>query len=442
MICSSDFIDKTTSIMHIYADGLTGLDKNSGIFGFPKKTILSALNLIPYYIQHNVCLHLSNTFEDYGILQIEKNIKAGCKFIIDGGSEITTIAGPFISDIHSISSIGLTTMELDLDQYAGYWVSVFDKPLRTIQKNNINVITPVRHYDSDPGPVAFNIVKPKTTLHANSGYSKLLFSLTGQGTFCLQRLCFSGNNSNWSIDRLNTGTANSYVSHIITTDTTMSDTVFGMSLLYGGLTDPNTFVQKSDITDGFCGVSKLNGQLSFYWPRAVFAFGCYVKSMKYNNGSLTLNNIAQGTRIKQLYLNNANGVGSGYENAIQNTEGYATTSIGGGTYGINLSNRSTLQIGSGVDVSNCSSHAIRVEDSRLILNGIITGDENIGAGIYANNNSTIELKEGYIPTITGNIGDLSFDGITEASTWNNINNVKRVIDSNELSLCKITTNLL
>jgi hypothetical protein len=51
------------------------------------------------------------------------------------------------------------------------------------------------------------------------------------------------------------------------------------------------------------------------------------------------------------------------------------------------------------------------------MTAAVSGTGNTGAGVHAKNNSTVLIADGSPPTLTGTVGNLSFDGTTQASTW-------------------------
>jgi hypothetical protein len=93
-------------------------------------------------------------------------------------------------------------------------------------------------------------------------------------------------------------------------------------------------------------------------------------------------------------------------------------------------------MGAAVNISNCSSHAISCTCSKLFLDGIVVGSTNIGAGVYANNMSLVQIKNGSPPTITGTMGDCSTDGANPASTWTIIDGGISYTDLTSLAVIK------
>ena len=73
-----------------------------------------------------------------------------------------------------------------------------------------------------------------------------------------------------------------------------------------------------------------------------------------------------------------------------------------------------------IDISNCSSHAIELDNSRIDFLGATTGSGNTGAGLYGHSGSKVLITDGSPPTLTGTVGEISSDGITEMAQWSDV----------------------
>lgn len=152
------------------------------------------------------------------------------------------------------------------------------------------------------------------------------------------------------------------------------------------------------------------------------------------------NMFAGGSSIRNLYWagvneNNNAILGVNYGQLL-NTTGCAVTRCGGGTGpGIQVRN-GAVEISAGIDISNTTGHAIEVQHGYLNMLGAVTGTGNTGAGVYAHSGSIVHIKNGAPPTLTGTVGDLSFDGTTEATEWATVDAGTPAVSSTELSMCK------
>jgi hypothetical protein len=225
------------------------------------------------------------------------------------------------------------------------------------------------------------------------------------------------------------GTAAIYLTGIIISSTYSSGSVLqakDSNLAFNaGWLHPDTFAFQSSSTVDNLGVSVLgsSSEILISSKAGVYSFIQYLYSagiVQIYGGTAPYVRI--GTRIKCLILDgvygnsfNAGTGGTQYD-MIGSNGGYATTKLGGGTTGLILRD-SAITINN-PDISGCSSHAIELIHSRLIVRGILTGSGNTGAGVYAHTNSVITLKNGSTPTITGTVGDIAIsDPTVQESTW-------------------------
>jgi len=425
----------TTAELHVYANGTTGDDANDGLTALtPKLTLQAVFDLVPDVVKHNVAVHLSGTFSEFGQVQFNKQIIDKVTVVIDGGVDLSVVAddggSPWVADISSTSSLGLSTAGWVADAYAGYMLEVIDGPAagqtRLVQSNSTTTITPVRNFSVDPGAAQFRIVKPATVLTNTVGYGVLYIASsnfdTSLGYMFLQNLTLSGTKTEVF---LRGASLRQYLSHIVDETTTSGAYITASNApnltVSADRLNLSTFAQETDIGYSHAGLGHRNTSRAFMSAsgRSFLSIqGSYITSLDLRSFSV-MNFVNKGTRIVKISLSRVNAAIAkaltSFANIV-NTSGYATTKIGGSDVGILLVD-STLRIGSGVDISGCSSHGIEALHSRLDLDGAVTGTGNGGAGVYAHSNSTVLIKNGSPPTLTGAVGDLSTDGTTEATTW-------------------------
>lgn len=186
----------TTDELHVYADYTNGDNGNDGLsLAAAKQTVHSAIEIIPYHARHNFVLHVSGAHPGAVPAVLNINVDGGLFGIIDAGSALSVVADaggvPWVADISSASSLGLTTAGWTINQYRGYAVEVIDGAAagqtRSIHSNTATTITPGRNWSTDPGAAQFRIVQPLTTVAHGIEINKI-----GTGSIRVQRMSTTG----------------------------------------------------------------------------------------------------------------------------------------------------------------------------------------------------------------------------------------------------------
>ena len=440
------YATQTTAVGHYYANGTSGDDANDGLTAAtPKKTLQAVFDLVPYLVKHNTCVHLAGTFSEFGNCYLERFLTGGSVLLVDGGTDTTTVAddggSPWTADIASTSSIGLTTAGWTIDAYAGYMVTVISGAAagqtRLIQGNSETTITPQRNFSVSPGAAQFRISRPATTLSASSTNSWVRVHRDGAlaSVLFVQNLFMTG--SKCYIDTgYNMSGQPAQLTHIVNNCSQQSSFYSHSSMLLtsNGRYDPATFAQAVANTDSNFGISQIHSSGSLYIANYNnnSIQGSYVYSLLLERGFVTV--IGWGTRIVSLSMRCIQNDRS--TTTISSTANYATTKIGGGSVGVTAID-SVVRIGAGVDISNCASHGIECNHSRLHLDGAVTGADNGGAGVYAHSGSVVHIKNGAPPTLTGTVGDLAVSNpAAEESTWAAIDAGTPVAVTAEMTMAK------
>lgn len=448
---------QTTTTTHIYVNSVTGNDQNDGYSSSRAKlTIQAAFNAVPDYIKHHTCIHLSGNFTVGGSF-VKRGAYQGNpvnfnRILIDGGTDLTVIAdnagSPWTADIHDYLNVGLTTAGWTPDAYAGYMVEILSGncsgQTRMIQGNTATTLTLTVGLSGDPDACQFRIVRPTTTL---SGSAVIGVGITGiVGTMQVQNLYLTGT-AGISVRGETSYTAVN-LTHIVS-DATQCNACnsIGASMVYAtSRYNTTTFASESATTFSLCGVGIRNTEGSYFAGTGyVTVYGSYITKFSILKAQGFA--IANGTRIKSLYIRGSQSTNVAYSSihpyvrdGIGNlSAGYAPIKIGGGATGITIEDSWPVRIGAangGVDISNNAGHGIVAVNSKVIFNGVITGANNTGAGVYASSGSTIHLKRDVTPTLTGTIGDLSTDGTTQKSTWAAIIAGTPVADTDEMTIAK------
>jgi len=417
-------VPAVNQITYANARGVTESFTGTWSVSSPKKTRAAVYSLVPYFVKHNTCVHLSGAFTD-AATTLERFVHAGVSLVVDGGSATTIVddngGANYTSDIASAATIGLSTAGWVADANRGKWVEVLSGPAlgqtRTIQIHDATTITPIRSFSTSPvAGATFRIVRPTTTITGGD----LVLRNTGSGNLWAQRIYVSGATCSvaaaYSVGPVN-------LTHIVTDGSKLA----AVSLQYcpnlgllGYMINPATFASGNLTTETHCGVSQTGAS---GWGTYVLScgltlmYGVVAKSvLAYKSTAVQVN---RGGRVLFAYLNGCPTNGLTTPN-FGVTTGYATTRFGGhpvfaaGAAAIWM-NYSSLCVGAGVDVSG-SLHGIEINHSQLRLEAV-TGT-NTGAGCYARMMSSVQLKSGSTPTLTGTAaGNLSITGAVEASTW-------------------------
>lgn len=422
----------TSEELHVYADGSSGSDSNDGLtVGTPKLTIPAALDLIPNLIRHNTVLHLSGTFTDPGEVEIDKVLADASYFIVDGGSDVTVVddnsGADYTADISSTTSIGLTTAGWTVDEHFGYWVEILSGPAagqtRAIQGNTASTITPIRDWSVDPTAGAtFRIVRPATTVISSAaGNHWLRIRTLGAGTFVAQRFSIGGSKPSLTIQ--GASGAFSYLNHIVHYGTASQGVTASAhqglcGISYPWFTDPTTFALLSANTASNCGVSVLNSTtvLQVYATNRVWLLGALVHTARVENCPM-LQLVGYGARIRRgLVAQRSGALATTQGVALATTAGYAATTIENAA-GSGLTLIDSYLKTSNPVIQNCTSHGIEMQGGMLNITGVLAGGTNTGAGLYVTEGAKVKIADGTTPTLTGTVGDISLDGLTEASTW-------------------------
>jgi len=433
-------VSETTAVCHYYADATIGDDTYNGLSAaFPKKSIRAAEKLLPDYILHNTCLHLSGNFAEFDSTQITRTVLSGNMLLIDGGSDLVVVDNnsnaDFTSTATAVGSITQVAVVWVADALAGYWIEIIDGvaagQTRVIQGNTTDTITPIQNWTADPGIGSkFRIMCPSTTLSSDYANGSTLY--IGQtnsqygSSVKLQRIYMSGTRSR-------VATYSGYGAQIagIVNNSSYAPSFSSSGGIFSftpNITDPATFTSISLIR---LGVSQINASSSvqingdYVYAASllitnVYFYSCY---MSFCDNFI----IFTGTRIKSLFLYNCGTLRN--TNNFTNTTNFATTKLGGGAIGLSLFD-STVMIGN-IDISNCTTHGISANHSFVIFSGVTTGTTNTKFGLYAYNNSTINTNAGLPPTLTGTSGDISTDGVNQLTTFAIVDAIHKVVDLNE-----------
>jgi hypothetical protein len=104
--------------------------------------------------------------------------------------------------------------------------------------------------------------------------------------------------------------------------------------------------------------------------------------------------------------------------ALASSSGYRATKIDNGA-GIGIKNCAVTM--GAINSSSSSAAGITVDHGRVDMVAVVAGTSNTGAGVYAFNQSLVTIKDTFVPTITGTVGNLAVaDPAVVQETWANI----------------------
>lgn len=437
----------TTKELHVYADGTSGDDTNDGLSpSRPKKTLGAVFALVPDQVKHFTAVHLSGNFVNNGEVLVRKTISqeldAGTKLIVDGGSSVTIVddnSGSNYSSTDpetSTSSIGdSVSASWTTDEHVGYLVEVLTGSaagqVRMIHSNTSNTLVPTTNFSVDPGAGAsFRVVRPATTF---SGTTEVDFCSEGKATAMWQRLYLTGASSrlrlrycknivNWAMivsDSTKSPSFDLQESTYIASLSSILDPVTGSadSNWKGGVSVRSTSSQLSILRVASCNLTNsiarvVDAEGTYF---NLVGFGC-----RFYGGSTCFE--MRECQISKIGMLDA---------------GSAVTKFDGAT-GIGLKAiGSVVRINSAVNFSDNGSHGIQADNSTIRFGAAAVGTGNTGAGVHAKNNSTVLITDGSPPTLTGTVGNLSFDGTTQKSTWAAIDGGTPAVEStNDIVVAK------
>jgi hypothetical protein len=432
----------TTSELHLYVDSSRPDDSGVGLsWGTAKKTIQAAFNAIPNVVRHNVMVHLRGTFTFAGwpIIFLHKYVAPassddwGVKVVVSGDEAPTVLEGPHTSDINSVSSIGLSTAGWTIDEHAGYHVEILTGPAtgdrRRVFSNTATTIVPSKDFSVDPGVGAqFRVTRPATEITG----SMTLACIGGGGGWChFQNLFLSGD-------------AGFFAQHC--PDVRISNTIINYS--WGARSSGIAGVEyvvandfSTEYSPGLTCLTRVAGVTGWLINCEVSLFGAHLSGIDMVSCTSASHNLSAGTRI----------IGPVFASSYHPADSAAAPMLFGGTYASHRGNLienasgvgltlegSSLRMGvRGVEISNCGSHAVELDRSRIrMLNANLSGSGNTGAGVYAHSHSSMLIKDGAPPTVVGTVGDLSTDGTTEEVSWATLDAGTKLADANEFVIAK------
>jgi len=437
-------VTQTTGDMSIYVDSVTGDDGNTGQTpATAKKTLAAAFRMIPPDVKHKVVVHMSGVFEDSGNVYVSNYLSPSALIILDGGSDLVAVAGPFTATNSAVTGLEVVGAGWTPDAYTGYWIEILSGPeigaLRFVQLNDSDTLQVSKEFDSDPGLCSFRFVRPATEFKASAVSSGLYVSgCHGSGQVALQRIYVSGTQAYVAAvqNQVAVSIAQCVIDSSWATQGLLAENLEVFELTEGYI-DPVSFAV--DRSSGI-GVAVRQAPTVITACRRVALWGSVLDETTLARSGLGVGSggIRRGSRIKQLFGADVQGNRDTDVSIpqISSEVGYAPVRFLGATgSGLTFVN-SFLIVGDNVEISDNSVHGIVLERSQLTLRGILAGSGNGAFAIYAHSQSTVLIKDGSPPTISGVLGAVTVDGTTVGTAWNSVAIGSPFVDVPELTMVK------
>ena len=421
MAKTTDFATVTTKTLQVYANGSTGNDTNDGLtVGTPKLTLGAVFALVPDIVKHNVCVNLAGTLTDWGAITLSRTALAW--LFVDGGTNTTTLAGPYTADIHETYSIGLTTAGWTANAYRGYSVKVTsgacNGEIRTIQSHTTTTITPTQNFSTDPGAATFVIVRPTTTLSASSTESGLTISNLGDsvGQITVQNIYLTGSKAQLSAYNSCGEVAFANVVSDSTKQPPIVANWLNLLLFSSNVYDSSTFALNTLYHTGVTVRGNWSTSLtaSVYHVQDFYVYGGLLNCLDCNScGSVFM---TQGWKISGMYLWHNLRV------ALMSASGFAKGEASGCSNAAGLQiRRSFVTIYDYVNISSNGAQGMVVDLGSIVqiytATAALSGSGNVGWGVLCDYDATVLYYNTITPTLTGAGGEVYTATGAGTATW-------------------------
>lgn len=447
-------VDKYPSNIEIHINTATGDDANDGLtVGTAKKTLDHVwAEVIPFHVTKPYIVRIVGTTTDGGPLGgyfADKWIHDAGKVVITGEDGYTSLASP-VAILGNGSADGFTAVHTGAgwanDQHVGKWVRISggtaNQHVRVVIKNTSDTLyfglaMPEQIVSATH---SFEFVEPKTT-HTGFLQFSVETAIASLG-ISVQHMKISGGFFN-GVEFA--GSGNFYIGSV------MSD---GLALLESRNTGATRLLILPRTAFGTTGMDRLGkDQAGCSFPGGLFLRGIELtmtstylgRTMRLDNcGFGIINRSTSPISKSRLSSPDANlypchfygcrnfefsGAASNKPSPIVNLE--IDASGAGATFsGMFVHHCKNLVFGDGVVVKNAVKEGVKVYNSQVILDGSSSplDGSNGTAGLSARHGSTVRVRTGGTPTITGAVDAAT---ASASSTWASINGGTPLIDATE-----------
>ena len=432
----SSYNKYTSGVFHAYADSSRPDDSGDGLsWATAKKTLEAAAAILPDVSEDHVVLHLKGSFTIASTVLIGIRISGGTnRLLIDGGDDVIVVDGPYTATASTTTSLTDSNRTWTANALQGYTVEILDGPAvgyqYTIQSNTVDTIVVGKTWPV-PGTAQYRIVKPATVI-SSAGYKYL--QVTGKVDYrvTFQRLRLDGT---MSLGLAVSANAQYCEFANIIFEPTAAGYIFASGptglICHYFLADPDAPGSNMHTSGQRMGVAYLGSYsyaISASFSSAISLYGLSVfkkpiklvaiPSCRLSNGVLATGVISQNSNLELGYSTSY-----GESALLDSASGIGVQCLD-----------SRLSVSKDFAIQNCGSHAIQLDSSTLeCQDAVLSGSGNGGAGVYLKNRSSVLIKNGYTPTLTGSVGDITFTGSSNDGTWSEVDNNTPVVDLKTLS---------
>jgi len=439
-----DYASLTNKVFHAYADSAMADDSGDGrSWATAKKTLVATAAIIPEVCKSHLVIHIKGAHT----LTDNVTFNTACQgrsnnVLIDGGDDVDVVVGPYTATSSTVNTLTDTARNWTANAYRGYSVEILDGAaagyICTIQSNTINSLTVGSDWP-DPGTPQYRIIRPATTITAESYYA-LNFAGSCDGLVSFQRLrilskMYVGITVGGArATRLNFG--DFIVDTTALNSSITCNTAGGNSVLMWLKYDPANPSAMMEATKDRRATAYLGTGMASTTPGVVCSIGnCHlygpnvVRGLFKLNSPAALHTISGGSLVRKVRVER----GSTLEIGNSSYYGNAPIIEESDDIGIDAKDSRILLTLSAIVRSN-ASHGIALDNSILNCEGtsVLSGTGNIGAGIYAHSGSKVSYPDGSAPTITGTVGDIAItDSASEDLTWAELDAAGKAIYAEE-----------
>lgn len=441
IITPQEIVTQTDGELHVYADGNTGSDDNDGLTVLtPKKTMQAAADLVPYYINHDVAIHLSGTFTDE-LLNLNKDVASNKYLVVTGDFSYTTEFGPFTATSSSISTLTVGGSAWTSDQYKGYGLRITSGAqtgeIRIIYGNTADTITVGYNFTVDPGNIDFEIVTPETIVDCLVQYRGIRNYCTGGGNIFIQNITTKNRARIFNFTSVN----NVYLVGILSSSVTSAGYYnYNANNLY--YSHQPYIVGSGFDTSGeyILGCGHLGNITSYIYNadiNKIYFYNCVFNNIKMQKCGIYWITNSKFKKINMQGCFNESYSETTYANFLNfYSDAQDTIITDSDEFGIKLNGCSNITFDD-ITISDNTEHGIEVLSSSIRFLGATAGTGNGGAGIYAHSGSEILITDGSAPTLTGTVGDIAIsDSTIEDATWSDVDAGSEVSIAQEMTIVK------
>lgn len=382
----------------------------------------------PDIANHHIVCNLRGAFSEslvpFGTLGRAGAGASGFRLIFDGGDDVTEILAERTSTSAAAGIIRDQTLSITANQYKGYWVEFTSgthvgKQYAIASHTADGVFTLLRANITPTTGDKFRIVAPATTISSGSWQ----FIPAGYSQIVLQRFRVTG-----SASLLTISTGSTFqISGVVYESSAQWTVVARNFVAAGNPLDPTN--PAASLTTKELGLSHLgSGALSIENTNSAQFVSVISKA------AININGCDSVTGSRGSHYGGDVTVRRSRATSFLTTAGYPTTTFDVG--GLILEAGTDFTMGAGIALNNNPSHAIEVESSKFKFDGVVVGSGNVGAGLYAKKFANIEITNGSTPTLTGTVGDFTFNGTTQSGLWSTVDSGVTFSDPVNFNLIK------